>query len=762
MLITLPPVFSICEKEKEGFLLFNFKMEDNTKKQKEKVKEIDKKKKIASYIPSWEEIWHTGYPTSTGNHKCGIFSTKLTEKDKEKLQEVKKAIENGIIGTNVESLRQFTKTHAQRLYTLLVDSKRTEKLEELVKNKPSNYILVENRESMELLKAELQNTEEIFGFDIETFGTENKEDALDPWKGKIAGFSVSNSKYHFYLPLMHTEQTELNKEHAEQIVQAYFLMEELKPYLEQIKTVMHNAQFDCKFMWVNYGIDMVSNLHADTRIMAFMLDENRHGSTHRLKDLVSDWLKIPSDNFDELFKEPFNKVPLRYCVYAMKDTEVTLSLYNWMLKYLEKPELSDIKKLIFEVEMPVCRIFIWADIRGIGFNAKESYELDNQFEQELKSIEKQIFVLFGKEINLSSPLQLKKVLYEELELPDLDKGSTGVKTLKKIKSEHPAIPLILEYRQLDKLRSSFTKSLPTKIQKDGRIHPTHNTLGCTTGRFSCKSPNTQQIPSKRPEIRKLFTPAKGKIFISYDMSQIELRIAAEMSGEEIMLEAFNKGQDMHSTTASRVFNVPYEQIEERKDIEGSKEKLYRRVGKQLNFAILYGVSAKGLSEMLSCSQKEAQKYIDSFFEGYPKISEFMKKQTELVKSQGYVTDLYGRKRRFQYAIRNADNYKLYGIFRQSQNFPVQSSAGTLLKKAIIDVDKLLPTLESDCHILLQIHDEIVLEADEGISYEEVMKIKETIEKADTTLSVPIKSDAEVSVGKWMEIVSMEEYFNKAN
>jgi DNA polymerase I len=236
-------------------------------------------------------------------------------------------------------------------------------------------------------------------------------------------------------------------------------------------------------------------------------------------------------------------------------------------------------------------------------------------------------------------------------------------------------------------------------------------------------------------------------------------MAAEMANEEIMLSAFRKGQDMHSLTASRVFKVDYQYIEENKDTEGHECKRYRSIGKQLNFMILYGVSSKGLSEIINCTKKEAQKYIDSFFEGYPKITAFMERQEELVKKQGFVTDLYGRKRRFQKAIKEADKFKLYGIFRQAKNFPVQSSSGTLLKRAIIDVDRLLPTLSVQANILLQIHDEIVIEADQNITKREVVEIKETIERADLSLSVPIRSDVEISLGKWMEIVPMEEYFN---
>ena len=483
--------------------MFNFKLDnEDQNKQKQKIKEITGKKELSKYEPSWQEIWTTGYPTTTGKIKKGILDTKLTEKDKEKLLQVKAAVEEGKLGTEIESMRKFTKTHAMRLYSLLSESLREEKLEDLVKNKPDNYILIDTREKLDFFKSELQQ-DDIFGFDIETFSEEDKEFALDPWRGNIAGFSVSNSKYHFYLPLLHTERTELNQEYSDQYVQAYFLMNELKPYLEKIKTVMHNSPFDTKFMYVQYDIDMVKNLHADTRLLAFMLDENRHGSTHRLKDLVSDWLKIPSDNFDELFKESYNKTPLKYSVYAMKDSDVTRKLYFWMYKQLDKPELSDIKKLIFDVEMPVCRIFIKSDIKGIGFDKQSAQQLDKQFEEELNEIEKEIYKLFTKEINLNSPLQLKQVLFEELKLSNPDKGSTGVNTLKKIKNEHPSIPLILEYRQLSKLRSSFTQSLPDKIQEDGRIHPSHNSLGCKTGRFSASNPNSQQIPSKRPEIRKL-------------------------------------------------------------------------------------------------------------------------------------------------------------------------------------------------------------------------------------------------------------------
>ena len=681
-----------------------------------------------------------------------ILAMNNSATDAERLREVKRAMEAGENGREPvpEGKRQgkFSKAEALRLHKELVERQREGKLREMVENTPENYVLVNNVLAVDAMKAELESAEYV-GFDCETFG--EGDGALDPWRGEVAGLSVSTKNYHYYLPLKHDEQDAKEQEKAEGFLRY------LKPALENVKTIMHNAPFDCKWMYVKYGINLIDNLLADTRIMARLLDENR---SHRLKDLTTDWLRIPSDNFDELFANtPFNKISLKVAlVYAAGDTEKTINLYEWMMTHFNRREdLRQLKRLLFEIEMPVARTFIWSDIRGIGFDVEEAYKLDAKFAEEEAKLKADIDRIFGEEINLNSPAQLKRKLFGDLRLPDIANGSTGVKVLKKLKGEHVIIPLILEYREVGKLRQAFTQKLPKEVKSDGRIHPWHNTLGADTGRFTCKDPNTQQIPAKRPEVRKLFTASKGRILVSMDFSQIELRVLAHLANEKVLIKAFHEGRDIHSTTAAMISNgkYTYEDVEEYKDTSGHDCQKLRKQAKVVNFGIVYGMSAKGLSDTLEISKEEAQQIIDNYFRGYPGISTYMDEQKRLARKQGYVLDMFGRKRRLGHLYRDSDRFKHFSADRMGGNFPIQASAGSMLKKAIVDLAEVLPKYDSS--IALQVHDELVYDCPADISREALYEIRDTMTNA-VKLVVPVKSDIEIYPEKWSETVSEEEWF----
>lgn len=691
-------------------------------------------KRKASANEAMEEAWQR------------IFAMKLTDADRRKLIEVKSAMDSGELGREPvpagKRQGKFSKAEALRLYKALAERQKADKLREMVENTPDNYVLVADNKTIQAMKADIDSSE-LVGFDCETFGA-----ALDPWRGEMAGFSVTTDEYNYYVPLNHVQQRDVDDG---------AIIRYLKPSLERVKTVMHNAPFDCKWMYVKYGVNLIDNLHADTRIMAMLLDENR---SHRLKDLTTDWLRSPSDNFDELFgSTPFNEIDLDVAlVYAAGDTEKTVKLYRWMLEHYERREdLRRLKRLLFDIEMPVARTFIWSDIRGIKFDVDEANKLDEQFAKEEAEHRASIDRLFGEEINLNSPAQLKRKLFEDLKLPDISNGSTGVKVLKKLTNKHEVIPLILEYRGVGKLRQAFTEKLPGEIKSDGRIHPWHNTLGAATGRFTCKDPNTQQIPAKRPEVRKLFTSEEGRILVSMDFSQIELRVLAHMADEKVLIEAFHKGRDIHSTTAAMISNgkYTYEDVEEYKDTEGHPCQNLRKQAKVVNFGIVYGMSAKGLSDTLEIKKKEAQEIIDNYFKGYPGISTYMDEQKRIARKQGYVTDMFGRKRRLSSFYSSKDNFDHYRADRQGGNFPIQASAGSMLKKAIVDLAEVLPNFDS--FISLQVHDELLFNCPRDISREALYEIRDTMTNA-VKLVVPVKSDIEIYPDKWMDKVEEEEWF----
>lgn len=678
-----------------------------------------------------------------------ILAMKNSEADQARLLEVKAAFERGTLGRSpADAAKRFSKAEALRLYKQLAESQREQKLADLVAKTPANYVLVDTLDKLTKMADDI-NAADIIAFDCETFGENNG--ALDPWRGNVAGFSVSTRQASYYVPLNHTEKCDLNKHSINDILGMVAVP------LMTTKIVMHNAPFDCKWFEVKFGLKLTDALHADTRIMAMALDENRD---HRLKNLLTDWLKQPSDNFDELFPNvQFNEVPLDIALpYAAGDTEKTLALYDWIMTHLNTPKLADIKRLLFDIEMPVCRQFIKSDIRGIRFDREKSRELDAKFAKEQDELIRKIHKYLGEDINLNSPAQLKKKLFDELGVPDIAKGSTAAKVLKRIKNSHPVIPLILEYRGVGKLRESFTQKLPHEVKQDGKIHPWHNTWGAATGRFTCSTPNTQQIPAKRPEVRQLFlSTGPDRILVSIDYSQIELRVLAHMANEKELIKAFEEGRDIHSTTAAMISagKYTYEDIETDKDTEGSEQQKLRKQAKVVNFGIVYGMSAGGLSDTLEITKKEAQVIIDNYFKGYPGIERYMDEQKRTARKQGFVTGIFGRKRRLHSDYKSKDRFHHFRADRQAGNFPIQESAGSILKKAIVDLQSVLPELDS--YILLQVHDELVFDCPKDISREDLYRIKETMENA-VKLIVPVRCDVELNPERWLGKVNENEWY----
>jgi DNA polymerase I len=715
-------------------LTLNIKTDNATT---ERLADAVKKKKAAT--ETLDEAW------------LRILAMSNSESDQARLLEVKAALISGQIGrAPSDAAKRFSKAEALRLFKQLAESQREQKLKDLVEKTPSNYVLVDTTTLLTNMLTDIKSSD-LIAFDCETFGENNG--ALDPWRGNVAGFSVSTRKASYYVPLNHTENN------SRGLTEKY-VIEEVKTVLENAKIVMHNGPFDCKWFAVKYGINLTDALYADTRIMAMSLDENRD---HRLKNLLTDWLKQPSDNFDELFPNvQFNEVPLDVALpYAAGDTEKTLALFDWiMAQYERREDLQQLKRLLFEVEMPVCRQFIKSDIRGIRFDTEHAAELDAKLAIEEAELLRKITELFGEEINVNSPAQLSRKLFVDLKLTDHGKGSTNSRFIKKLKREHPVIPLLIEYKEIGKLRSSFTQKLPKDVKHDGKIHPWHNSWGAATGRFTCKDPNTQQIPAKRPEIRHLFlTTGPDRILVSIDYSQIELRVLAHMANETVLINAFEKGQDIHSTTAALISGYTYEEIEANKDTDGSPHQKYRKQAKIVNFGIVYGMAAGKLGDTLEIPKKDAQKIIDDYFKGYPGIKRYMDEQHRQVRKQGFVTDIFGRKRRLHSEVKSRDRWKILSAERMAGNFPIQASAGSILKKAIVDLQPVLPKYDS--YILLQCHDELILDCPRDITQESLSEIKTTMEKA-VKLLCPVRCDLEINPERWLEKVNNEEWFDDSN
>lgn len=698
--------------------------------------------KKASAIETMDEAW------------LRILVMKNSDGDNAKLIAVKRAMADGKLGRAPDNVgKRFSKAEALRMYTELAEQEREGKLADMVANTPDNYVLVDTVAKLQAMITEISKSEFV-ALDMESFG--EKGGALDPWVGTMAGFSLSNGVYNYYVPLNHTERTELNAEYSDWVI-----VDNVVPALANAKLIMHNAPFDCKWFAVKYDANIIDALYADTRIIAMALDENRD---HRLKNLLTDWLKEPSSNFDELFNPTkFHEVPLDVAlVYAAGDTEKTLKLFEWTEKHLNSEKLADLKRLIFDIEMPVARQFIKADLRGIRFDVEMAKVLDEKLAKEEAELQAKIFAMIGEEINLNSPAQVKTLFFEKLKLTDHGKGSTNSRFIKKITREHPVVPLYTEFKETGKLRQSFTQKLPNNVKRDGKIHPWHNTYGAATGRFTCKDPNTQQIPAKRPEIRHLFkATGDDRILVSMDYSQIELRVLAHVANETILIEAFENGRDIHSVTAALISNgkYTYEDVEQFKDTDKHDCKKLRKQAKIVNFGIVYGMGANKLADTLEITQKEAQVIIDDYFRGYPGIKRYMDEQHQVVRKQGFVTDIFGRKRRLHNEVKSREKWKVLSAERMAGNFPIQSGAGGVLKKAMVQLDEVLP--KYDVVILLQCHDELLYDCPRDIKREHLHEIRDTMANA-VALKCPVKCDIEIYPERWQLNVSEEEFYGEGN
>lgn len=421
-----------------------------------------------------------------------------------------------------------------------------------------------------------------------------------------------------------------------------------------------------------------------------------------------------------------------------------------LLKFsqLADQALADFKltQLATDLEFPLARVLAEMERVGIGIDRASLDRLSQEMAEELAALEKRIFAYFPREINLNSSKQLGEVLFEDLGLRGGKKNkngsySTAAEVLDKLYYDHPTIPLILEYRELAKLRSTFVEGLSKEISEDGRIHTHFKQTLTTTGRLSSAEPNLQNIPVKSDRanaIRKLFVPKPGWTFVDADYSQIELRLLAHMSQDPGLQEAFQSNADIHLATASRIFNKPAEEI-------SSKE---RRDAKTINFSIIYGISDFSLSQDLGLSVADARAYIDAYYSHYPRVKPWMEAQVDQAKKLGYVETILGR-RRYIPELKSRNYHQRKFGERAAMNAPVQGSAADLIKIAMVEVEKELTAAGLRAKLILQVHDELVLEVpDEEVP--EAAAILRRVMEAALPLSVPLKVD--LDVGKsWGEM-----------
>lgn len=763
-------------------LRLNLYVEDRESglKVRERVRKATEKKEVATKQPTWNEVWNTGYDTHTGKRKAGIFQTKVTETDRSRLLEVKHAIEAGEIGMGVAEMKKFSKAHALNLYKVLVEQRKVKIIADMVANKPANYHLITSKQQLQELCLLLQQEEHI-GLDTETNG-------VGYFHGDyIVGLSMSLPKadYHCYIPVRHeTKDYQLPADHVFSMLEHYLT----DPKLGK---VLHNAKFDYH-MFSNEGI-YLQGIIMDTMVAMHVLNENE--MSYALKNLATKYGKFfgfedKSMTYEELFgKGGFENTPLDIAtVYACKDTHLCLKFREWILSHMEKqPKLYDV---YHKEENEVLKVSVAMEQNGfeidLDFAEKYRIELDKQ----VKGLEYELDKAF-EGINVGSNVQLATKIYDDWNVP-ADKGrSVDADTLKNIyntyQDTHPqvrAIKTLLEYRELNKLLSTYIEPLPKKIGLDGRLHGQFNQSRTVTGRYASQEPNLQNLPK---DARKLIVAPKGKLILGIDFSQIEPRILAHITGDQEFRRPYLEGTDLYSTLASKTFKKPIEECG-----DGSK---YRKMMKTGLLATMYGTSNFTLAQQLGISVEEAEQFIQDFLHAYPVVAEWIDGIHNFVNENGYVETLYGRKRRFighkdvakkykavcaeimkynngempaniweckqiPYKVRQAywEVARDYGrVERQSVNAIIQGTGAQIMKKAMIGVYEHFLKKGSDWKVLATIHDEILLEVPETITPEEIVEI-EDIMKTCVTLAVPMKVDTEVMI-RWGDGCSFFQWSN---
>lgn len=483
----------------------------------------------------------------------------------------------------------------------------------------------------------------------------------------------------------------------------------------------------------------------DISIAAYLL--NPLQNTYDYDDIAREYLGMNVPAFDEIFPKtkknetPSDEIPENILKYACYNAYVAYKAKDALTEKLKETEMLDIYN---NVEIPLTYALYDMEQAGIMVAGDKLKEYGERLKTGIDALEKDIFDEAGHEFNINSPKQLGEILFGEMQLPGGKKTKTGYSTsasvLEKLEPDYPFVSKILEYRQLTKLKSTYADGLAVYIGEDNRIHGKFNQTITATGRISSTEPNLQNIPVRMPlgrEIRKVFIPKEGCVFIDADYSQIELRILAHMSDDKNLIDAYNHSKDIHAATASLVFHVPLEEV--------TKEQ--RSNAKAVNFGIVYGISSFGLSNDLSISRKEAEQYIKDYFISYPGIKNYLDNSVKEAKEKGYSVTMFGRRRPIPELTSGNFMQRQFGE-RVAMNSPIQGSAADIMKIAMINVAKELKEKDLKSKIVLQVHDELLIEAYEN-EVEQVKDIlKRNMEQA-THLNVPL--DVDVQVGNnWDE------------
>tara|TARA_R110002072_G_scaffold21902_5_gene77187 strand:+ start:17024 stop:19765 length:2742 start_codon:yes stop_codon:yes gene_type:complete len=558
--------------------------------------------------------------------------------------------------------------------------------------------------------------------------------SLDYMQAEIVGVSFAITENHAaYVPLQHDyagapEQLSLTS-----------ALERLKPILENedIKKIGQNLKYDLE-VFANYDITLRGIEH-DTMLASYVV--NSTASRHDMDSLALRYLNIETTHYEDVAGKgakqiPFNQISIEVAApYAAEDADIVLKLHRVLSSDLEQH--AELKRVYNNIEIPLLTVLARIERNGVVIDSDMLMQQAHDLTGRMQEIEIEAHNLAGETFNISSPKQIQTILYEKMELPILAKTpkgqpSTAESVLQELAEDYKLPRLILDYRSLSKLCSTYTDKLPQMVNpKTGRVHTSYHQAVAATGRLSSSNPNLQNIPIRTPEgrkIRQAFIAPPGYTMVAADYSQIELRIMAHLSGDKGLLEAFARGQDIHKTTAAEVFSVAID------DVDNDQ----RRAAKAINFGLIYGMSAFGLAKQLGVSRTEAQQYVELYFSRYPGVKTFMDNTREKAKEDGFVETVYQR-RLYLPEINARNAARRQYAERTAINAPMQGTAADIIKLAMINIDEWLQRSSIDAIMIMQVHDELIFEVANKELEPFIEEINTRMSKNEL-LSVPLEVD----------------------
>ena len=598
-----------------------------------------------------------------------------------------------------------------------------------------NYQTIRTEKELDELMG-LINQADYVSFDTETT-------SLDYMLAELVGISIAlKPNEAFYIPINH------NYEGAEKQLEQDFVLKALKPFLEsdEIPKIGHNLKYD-RHILQNAGIDLKGTL-LDTMLFSYV--NNSTITRHNLDAVSKRYLNINPTSYEDVAGKgakqiPFSEVSIDVASdYASEDADISLKLYEHIEPLVQKE--AKLAKLYSEIEGPL--IYTLGDIErnGVLIDSEKLSQQSKELEAKILKLESKVQKNAGEDFNLGSPKQLQEILYEKLGLPVIKKTpkgqpSTSEAVLQELSMDFPIVHDILSYRAISKLKSTYTDKLPKMINSNtGRVHTSYHQAVTATGRLSSSDPNLQNIPIRSEEgrrIREAFIAPEGYKILAADYSQIELRIMAHLSKDQGLMDAFAKGQDIHQATAAEIFSINID------DVTSNQ----RRSAKAINFGLIYGMSAFGLSKQLQITRAEAQNYIEQYFERYPGVKNYMDETKYSAKKNGYVETVLGR--RLYLADIESSNYQRRQYAERSAiNAPMQGTAADLIKMAMTDLHSKIRNESLDAKIIMQVHDELVIEVNEN-QLDELSDLTVNIMADIFKLDVDLKVDADIG-NNWDE------------